>query len=202
MSDAANADVAQYLRASIAVKQAMLADEAMLRRIGEIAGELARALAQGNKLLLAGNGGSAADAQHIASELVGQFSGDRPGIAALALTTDTSALTSVANDYGFEHVFSRQVATLGCTGDVLVVISTSGNSANIVAAVEAAREKSVFTVALTGAAGGKVAELCDQCLRVPSEDTPRIQEAHIAVGHILCALVERQLYPDRERGST
>jgi D-sedoheptulose 7-phosphate isomerase len=195
MSDATNADAAQYLRASIAVKQAMLGDEALLRRIGEIAGAIASALAQGNKLVLAGNGGSAADAQHIASEFVGQFSGDRPGIAAVALTTDTSVLTSVANDYGFEQVFSRQVATLGRSGDVLLAISTSGNSANIVAAVEAARDSGMFTVALTGASGGQVRRLCDLCLRVPSDDTPRIQEAHILVGHMLCALVERRLYP-------
>lgn len=195
MSDDTSADVAQYLRASIAVKHAMLSDEALLWRIGETAGEIADALVKGNKLLLAGNGGSAADAQHIASEFVGQFSGDRPGIAALALTTDTSALTSVANDYGFEQVYSRQVAALGRAGDVLLAISTSGNSANIVAAVDAARATGILTVGLTGASGGRMRQRCDLCLQVPSDDTPRIQEAHILVGHILCALVERRLYP-------
>lgn len=195
MSSVDHDDVARLVRDSITVKNAVLHDDRLLRAIAGVAQEVAKALEQGGKLLLAGNGGSAADAQHIASEFVGQFNTDRPGIAALALTTDTSALTSVANDYGFEQVYSRQVETLGRTGDVLLAVSTSGNSPNILAALRAARQAGLFTVALTGASGGAARELCDVCLQIPSDDTPRIQESHILVGHILCALVEEVLYP-------
>ena len=196
MSSVDHHDVARLVRDSIAVKNAVLQDSLLLQAIASVAKKLALVLEQGGKLLLAGNGGSAADAQHIASELVGQLNTARPGIAALALTTDTSALTSVANDYGFEQVYSRQVETLGRRGDVFLAVSTSGNSPNILAALRSARQAGLFTVALTGASGGAARELCDVCLQIPSDDTPRIQESHILVGHTLCALVEGVLYPE------
>jgi D-sedoheptulose 7-phosphate isomerase len=152
------------------------------------------ALRAGGKLLIAGNGGSAADAQHLAAEFVSRFYFDRPGLAAIALTTDTSALTAIGNDYGFERLFSRQVDALGRAGDVFIGISTSGNSPNVLAALAECRTKRLITVGLTGRSGGKMAALCDHCLRMPSTETPKIQEGHIIVGHIICALVEREMF--------
>jgi D-sedoheptulose 7-phosphate isomerase len=152
------------------------------------------ALRAGGKLLIAGNGGSAADAQHLAAEFVSRFYFDRPGLAAIALTTDTSALTAIGNDYGFERLFSRQVDALGRAGDVFIGISTSGNSPNVLAALAECRTKRLITVGLTGHSGGKMAALCDHCLRMPSTETPKIQEGHIIVGHIICALVEREMF--------
>ena len=149
-----------------------------------------RGLRRGGKLLLFGNGGSAADAQHIAAELIIRYKTDRPAISAIALTTDSSALTSIANDYGFEAVFSRQVEALGVAGDMLVGISTSGNSANVIAALQAAREQGLVTVAFTGAGGGKMAGLADHLFAVDSRVTARIQEAHILAGHMLCDWIE------------
>ena len=144
-----------------------------------------------------GNGGSAADAQHLATELVGRYLKDRPALRAIALTVDTSALTAIANDYGFDHVFARQLRGLARTGDVLVALSTSGSSINVVAAIDAARDLGVTTIGLTGADGGRMAEACDLCIRVPSTRTPRIQEMHIAVGHMVCELVERRFVDAR-----
>jgi D-sedoheptulose 7-phosphate isomerase len=152
------------------------------------------ALRAGNKLLIAGNGGSAADAQHLAAEFVSRFYFDRPGLAAIALTTDTSALTAIGNDYGFERLFSRQVDALGRKGDVFIGLSTSGNSPNVLAAFLECRTKGLITVGLTGHSGGKMAALCDHCLCMPSTETPKIQEGHIIVGHIICALVEREMF--------
>ena len=152
-----------------------------------------RALRAGGKVMFCGNGGSAADAQHLAAELMGRFLADRAPMASVALTVDTSALTAIGNDYGFDQVFARQVRGLGRAGDVLVGISTSGNSANIVAAFEAARELGVHTVALTGGGGGKMATLADLLINAPSLSTPRIQELHIAIGHTICELVEDAL---------
>ena len=157
--------------------------EALARRLRDC-------LAQGGKVVWLGNGGSAADSQHLASELVGRFRRERSGLASLALTTDTSILTSVGNDYGFEHIFARQVEALCAPGDVLVAISTSGNSANVVRAVESARRLGIFTVGLLGGEGGRLGSLCDAVLLVPSKETPRIQEGHILIGHILCELIE------------
>lgn len=153
------------------------------------------ALRNGHKLLFAGNGGSAADAQHWAGELVSRFYYDRPGLSAIALTTDTSILTAIGNDYGYDYVFARQVEALGQAGDVLFAISTSGNSKNIVRAIEAAREKRMVVVGFTGQGGGQMAGLCDLCFRVPSGETPRIQEGHEALGHLLCALIEAEIFP-------
>ena len=151
------------------------------------------ALIRGNKLLLLGNGGSAADAQHIAAELTGRYLRERPGFAAIALTTDTSALTSIANDYGYDHVFERQVEALARPGDVVVAISTSGNSPNVVRAVERARQIGCAVIGWLGRDGGELAALCDIPLVVPIEETARIQEMHILIGHVLCDQVEQAL---------
>ena len=150
-------------------------------------------LREGGKVMFCGNGGSAADAQHLAAELMGRFLNDRAPMASIALTVDTSALTAIGNDYGFDEVFARQVRGLGRAGDVLVGISTSGNSANIVAAFEAAREIGIHTVALTGGGGGKIGAIADSLINVPSLSTPRIQELHIAIGHTICELLEDAL---------
>lgn len=151
------------------------------------------ALKNNGKVLLMGNGGSAADAQHIAAELVGRYLCERKGLPAIALTTDTSILTAVGNDYGYDAVFSRQVEALAQSQDVVVGYSTSGNSANVCAAMEEAKAKGCYTVALTGEGGGKLAELVDVCIRVPSSSTPRIQEVHAFIGHMLCAIVDEIL---------
>lgn len=152
------------------------------------------ALRAGRKVLLAGNGGSAADAQHIAGEFVSRFAFDRPGLAAIALTTDTSILTAIGNDYGYEKLFSRQVQALGVAGDVFIGISTSGKSPNVMRAFEEARRIGLVTIGLTGNRGGPMTELCDHLLAVPSPDTPRIQEGHIVLAHTLCLLVEREMF--------
>lgn len=151
------------------------------------------AFKRGNKVMFCGNGGSAADAQHLAAELIGRYLIDRGPLPALALTVDTSALTAIANDYSFDEVFSRQVHGIGKAGDVLVVISTSGNSKNVLRAIEAARERAIKTIGLTGQSGGMMRQLCDICICVPSDRTNHIQEMHIAVGHMICGEVERKL---------
>jgi D-sedoheptulose 7-phosphate isomerase len=158
--------------------------------IERIAGEMTRTLRAGNKILWCGNGGSAADAQHLAAELVGRFQRDRRGLPSIALTTDTSILTAVANDHGYERVFSRQVEALGVEGDLLVGISTSGNSRNVCLALETARSLGLFTVAFAGEGGGELAAIADVALCIPSKDTARIQESHILCGHILCDWLE------------
>jgi D-sedoheptulose 7-phosphate isomerase len=155
-----------------------------------IAVAMASTLRSGGKILWCGNGGSASDSQHLAAEIVGRFRRERRGLPSVALTTDTSILTAVANDYGFEQVFSRQVEALGVSGDLLVGISTSGNSRNVVAAIKLARSQGLATVAFTGAAGGRMAAFADHLFAVPSKDTARIQEAHILVGHMLCDWIE------------
>jgi len=146
------------------------------------------------KTILAGNGGSAADAQHIAAELVGRYGFDRPSIPSLALTTDTSNLTAIGNDYGYDFVFSRQLEGMGQKGDIFIGISTSGNSINIINAFESAKKKGITTVALVGRDGGKMAEMADYSLIVPSDSTPRIQESHILIGHILCDIIEKEIF--------
>jgi D-sedoheptulose 7-phosphate isomerase len=171
----------------IAVIQAILDQEAVLERI---AGEMTRAILDGKKILWCGNGGSAADSQHLAAELMGRFRRERRGLPSIALTTDTSALTAIGNDYGFERVFQRQVQALCANGDVVVGISTSGNSRNVCAALEAARQSGAFTVALTGEGGGLMAKIADAALSVASKDTARIQEGHILCGHMLCDWIE------------
>ena len=186
----------------VASARAQLAESARLKlwlaenladRLAIAARLVAEALRRGNKVMFCGNGGSAADSQHLAAELVGRYRRNRPGLAALALTVDTSALTAIGNDFGFEEVFSRQVEALGQPGDVLVAISTSGRSPNVLRAVDAARALGLKTVGLVGRDGGQLAGLVDLALVVPSEDTARIQECHITLGHILCDLVEGEL---------
>ena len=175
--------------------QRMAQDAALQAQIVEAVDLCVVALRNGRKLLFAGNGGSAADAQHWAGELVSRFYYDRPGLSAIALTTDTSILTAIGNDYGYEYTFARQVEALGHEGDVFVAISTSGNSANIIRAIEAARERGIKVIGFTGKSGGKVAPLSELCFRIPSDETPRIQEGHEFVGHLLCALIESEMFP-------
>ncbi len=159
-------------------------------QIERVAKEIKKALANGNKVLFCGNGGSAADSQHLAAEFVGRFQKERDGLPAIALTVDTSILTAVANDYGYDTVFERQVQALGQKGDVLVGISTSGNSANVVRAIELAKKRGIFCVGMTAFGGGKMANLCDECIAVPAKVTARAQEMHILIGHILCELAD------------
>lgn len=178
---------------SLATKQKVLDDECLLAAVVEVAQLVERALRAGNKLMLAGNGGSAADAQHIAAEFVSRFEFDRPGLPSIALTTDTSMLTAIGNDYGYDYVFARQVEANGRAGDVFIGISTSGNSKNVVRAVNAAKAMGITTVALCGA-GGRLKDLCEHALCVPSTHTPRIQENHILLGHAICAMVEQAIW--------
>ena len=186
--------IAQQISESIAVKEAMLADEELIAQIEAVAELIIRTYRNGGKVLIAGNGGSAADAQHIAAELVSRFSFDRPALPAMALTTDSSIMTAISNDYGYDSLFSRQLEASGRAGDVFIAISTSGNSPNIVRALATAGELGIVSVGLTGATGGKMADLCRYCLNIPSTDTPRIQEGHITIGHILCASTEQALF--------
>ena len=151
-------------------------------------------LKNGNKILIFGNGGSAADAQHIAAELVGRYKTERKGLSAIALTTDTSAITSIANDYGYLHVFDRQVEALANKGDVLIGISTGGGSANVISALKLANDLGCKTIGLSGKGGGEFNSLCDVNIIVPSEDTPRIQEMHIVIGHTICHLIEQSIF--------
>lgn len=173
----------------------MAADVALKDEIVRAVELCLASLSSDGKILFAGNGGSAADAQHWAGELVSRFYYDRPGLPAIALTTDTSILTAIGNDYGYDYTFARQVEALGRRGDVLVVISTSGNSPNILRAAQAARDRGIYVIGFTGQGGGKLAPLCDVCFRIPSDETPRIQEGHEFIGHLLCALIEADMYP-------
>ena len=180
--------ISQHLKESAAVKeQAATQCQAEALKLAEA---MVKALRAGNKVLIFGNGGSAADAQHFAAELVGRFEKERPGLPALALTTDTSALTAIANDFGYDDVFARPVQALAVAGDVVVGISTSGNAKSVIRGVEEARKKQIFTAAFTGASGGKIKEAVDCCIRVPSARTAHIQESHIALIHAICAVVD------------
>ncbi len=179
---------------SAATKQAILENETLLDAIVTVAQECVAVYRKGKKTMLAGNGGSAADAQHIAAELVGRYGFDRPSIPSLALTTDTSNLTAIGNDYGYDKVFSRQLEGMAQEGDLFIGISTSGNSQNIINAFESAKERGVITVALVGRDGGKMAQMADFALIIPSNATPRIQESHILIGHILCDIIEKELF--------
>jgi D-sedoheptulose 7-phosphate isomerase len=173
----------------------MAVDEELKDRIARAVDMCLASLRADGKILFAGNGGSAADAQHWAGELVSRFYYDRPGLPAIALTTDTSILTAIGNDYGYDYTFARQVEALGRRGDVLVLISTSGNSPNILRAAEAAKDRGVAVIGFTGQSGGKLAPLSDLCFCIPSDETPRIQEGHEFIGHLLCALIEAGMYP-------
>ena len=172
----------------------MREDTALKASLAAAASAVVDSLKAGGKVLFAGNGGSAADAQHMAGEFVSRFMFDRPGLAAVALTTDSSILTAIGNDYGYEKLFERQVQALGRAGDVLVVYSTSGRSPNVLRALEAARAQGVRTIGMTGNRGGPMHDLCDFVLATPSDSTPKIQEGHLVMGHILCGLVERAMF--------
>jgi D-sedoheptulose 7-phosphate isomerase len=187
--------ISQQLRETAENLLAMAADPLVLAMVAEVAQACIEALRDGKKVLFAGNGGSAADAQHLAGELVSRFAYDRPGLPAFALTTDTSVLTAIGNDYGYERLFARQVEAVGNAGDVFFGISTSGRSPNILGALRVAREQGLVTVGMTGRAGGQMPELCEHLLRVPSDSTPRIQEGHIAIGHAICQIIEARLFP-------
>lgn len=193
--------VANSIEASIAVKQNLLRDSALVSSIARVSEILLNTLKSGNKLLLFGNGGSAADAQHIAAEFVGRFAFDRPALPALALAVNTSCLTAIGNDYGFEQVFSRQLEALGRAGDVAIGISTSGNSPNVLNGISTAKKIGLHTIAFTGTPGGKLKQSADldHCLCAPSGETPRIQECHILIGHIVSELVEQELFHGQSR---
>ena len=190
--------IVSSLQASLALKQALLEDQKLIQTIAEVAEAMSRALADGHKLLFFGNGGSAADAQHLAAELVGRYQQERRALPALALTANTSTLTAIGNDYSYERVFARQLEALGSPGDVAVGISTSGKSPNVLSAMRAAKEISVTTVGMTGMRGAELAALSDYCICVPSEQTPRIQEGHILIGHILCEVIEQKFVSERD----
>lgn len=188
--------IKNQIKKSYETKQAIYNDNILLKNIELVARRCVSLYQKNKKTILAGNGGSAADAQHIAAELVGRYGFDRPSIPSLALTTDTSNLTAIGNDYGYDAVFSRQLFGMGQEGDLFIGISTSGNSQNIIEAFKVAKEKNIFSIALVGKDGGEMAKLADIALIVPSDETPRIQESHILIGHILCDIIEKELFSD------
>jgi D-sedoheptulose 7-phosphate isomerase len=186
--------IKNIISSSIQVKQDILQNEELINIISSCATLITDAFKNGNKVLFCGNGGSAADAQHLAAEFSGRFYKDRDALPAEALHVNTSYLTAVANDYGYEHVYSRIIKGIGKSGDVLIGLSTSGNSTNVVNAFEMAKQKNMYVIGLTGANGGKMEQHCNFLIPVPSTDTPRIQESHILIGHILCQLVEEMYF--------
>ena len=188
--------IKNQVKLSFETKQAIYENEELLNDIEKVSRLCVELYKNNKKTILAGNGGSAADAQHIAAEMVGRYGFDRPSLPSLALTTDTSALTAIGNDYGYDKVFSRQLEGMGQDGDLFIGISTSGNSENIINAFKSAKEKNITTVALTGRDGGEMAKLADIALVVPSNSTPRIQESHILIGHILCDIIEKEIFGD------
>ena len=171
-----------------------MSDKDLIADIASVAKIAIDSYAKGNKILVAGNGGSAAYAQHIVAELVSRFYFDRDGLSAIALTTDTSILTAIGNDYGYERLFARQIQANGVEGDIFIAISTSGNSANIIEAIRESKKKNIITVGLTGSKECEMDRLCDYIIKVPSSSTPRIQESHILIGHILCAIIEQEIF--------
>jgi D-sedoheptulose 7-phosphate isomerase len=192
--------IGTLIEASIATKQRLLEDADLIARVSQAAEMLVSAFERGKKVLLFGNGGSAADAQHIAAEFVGRFAFDRPALPALALSVNSSCLTAIGNDYGFDSVFARQIEALGNPGDVVIGISTSGNSLNVLMALSAAKKLGLSTIAFTGCPGGRLANAgtpVDCCISVPSNDTPRIQECHILIGHIISELVEHTIFHEQ-----
>lgn len=187
-------DIKKYIQDSVDTKQLILSNSDILKNIKKIVDVIVEAYKNDKKVLTAGNGGSAGDAQHIAGELVSKFFFDRPGLSAFSLATDTSILTAIGNDYGYEKSFSRQIQANAKDGDVFIAISTSGNSKNLVLALQEARTKGVTTVGLVGSKNCEMDEYCDYIIHVPSTSTPTIQESHIMIGHIICALVEETIY--------
>mgnify|MGYP001186328547 FL=1 len=186
--------IRQIIQASIDTKQEVLKDETLLNTIEQVVNAVTGAFKQGNRVYFCGNGGSAADAQHLAAEFSGRFYTDRKALPAEALHCNTSYLTAVANDYSYDVIYSRMIDGIGLKGDILIGLSTSGNSKNIIKAFEVAREKGIITVGFTGSTGGQMKGLSDYLVNVPSNDTPRIQESHITIGHIICQLVEENYF--------
>jgi D-sedoheptulose 7-phosphate isomerase len=186
--------ISSIVEASIAVKQQLLSSPELIARIEQVTELVIKAFENGNKVLFCGNGGSAADAQHLAAEFSGRFYFDRDPLPSEALHCNSSYMTAVANDYGYDVVYSRMIKGMGKPGDVLIGLSTSGNSVNIIKAMDQAKQIGMINVGLTGAGGGKMKDICDHLINVPSSDTPRIQESHIMVGHIICQLVEAHLF--------
>ena len=186
--------IVNQIKRSFEIKKAIYENRELLKLIKEVSIITTEAYKRGNKTLIAGNGGSAADAQHIAGEFVSKFYFDRPGLPSIALTTDTSILTAIGNDYGYEKLFARQIQANGKRGDIFIGISTSGNSKNIIEALKECKNKDIITIGLTGSSGGRMKELCDYCICVPSDETPRIQESHILIGHIICSVVEEEIF--------
>ena len=186
--------IANQIKKSYEIKQAIYNDKKLMNLIKEVVLVATKAYKEGNKTLIAGNGGSAADAQHIAGEFVSRFYFDREGLPSIALTTDTSILTAIGNDYGYEKLFARQVQANGRKGDIFIGISTSGNSKNIIEALKECKKKGIITIGFTGQSGGVMKELCNYCICVPSDETPRIQESHILIGHIICSVVEEEIF--------
>lgn len=193
-----NDSIVSQIQASLHIKQAILDDPGFLQMIEDAATVCIQAYRDGGRVFAAGNGGSAADAQHIVAELVSKFYIDRPGLAAEALTVNTSILTAISNDYSYARVFARQLEANAKKGDVFFAISTSGNSEGILEAIKTAKEQGLFVIGFSGLTGGKMFPLCDYCFRVPSKDTARIQEAHILIGHIICALIEQAFFGSAE----
>ena len=186
--------VTEQIKEASNITELMLKDDALISKVVDVGLKCIECLNSDGKILLAGNGGSAADSQHIAGEFVSRFAFDRPGLAAVALTTDTSILTAIGNDYGYEMLFARQIQALGNLGDIFIGYSTSGQSPNIIKAMREARSKGITTVGLMGNRGGELLDLCDFSLEVPSSDTPKIQEGHLILGHIICGLVENAIF--------
>ena len=193
--------VRERLQSAITVKQALLLDDHYQGLVIQVAMRITQSLSLGGKVIFFGNGGSAADAQHMAAEFTGRYLKERPPLPALALSVNSSSLTAIGNDYGFDLVFARQLEALGRNGDVAVGISTSGNSPNVVRALEAAKSKSIYTVSLTGKSGGKLRNVADCAICMPSEETPRIQECHILTGHLICEIVEQVYFQYPEMGN-
>ncbi len=193
--------IARTFEASISTKEKLLNDTATIQVIGKVAAEMIKCFRDGKKVFLFGNGGSAADAQHIAAEFVGRFAFNRPALPALALSVNSSCVTAIGNDYGFDLVFSRQIEALAQAGDVAIGISTSGNSANVLCGLRAAKERGLVTVGMTSLSGGKLKTAADYCISAPSNETPRIQECHILIGHVISELVEEAIFPEQAAAS-
>ena len=192
-------EILNELQKSQSLITAIINDNLLQENIEEVVNRMIQCFENGNKVLFCGNGGSAADSQHLAAEFVARFNFDRPALNAIALTVDTSALTAIGNDYGYDYIFSRQVEALGVAGDILVGFSTSGRSKNVLAAFEAAKKQNITTIGMLGQDGRDIGNIADISLNMPSSETPKIQEGHIISGHIICALVEEKMFGDKYR---
>jgi len=197
-TDNLEAQVSESIKASIAAKERLLSSPELISTIAVVSRLLTDAFERGRKVLLFGNGGSAADAQHIAAEFVGRFAFDRPALPALSLSVNTSCLTAIGNDYGFDQVFARQIEAVGHSGDIAIGISTSGNSPNVLCAVSAARKIGLHTIGFTGRNGGDLRRNVEHCISVPSNETPRIQECHILIGHVIAEMVEQAIFHEQQ----